>query len=311
MRSALNQAVAWGYISANPATNVTLPKCKSKPREVWTVEQAQEALALCTDCILHLAMLLALGCSMRIGEILGLTWDCVDIGGASIQQGTAFVHINKELKRCQKQSLSDLEHRGHSDVILTFPEQKQTGSTTSLVLKAPKTDSSVRTVYLPLTVAKALQAAKAQQEELQQELGGAYTNFNLVLAHEDGRPYEERQIAEKLRNFIQAHNLPPVVFHSLRHCSTSLKLELSGGNIKAVQGDTGHAQARMVTDLYAHTNHEARRQLAQKVEQDFFRQAVPSAPAPDSDLDNAIRLMKHNPELARLLMSMAGTLSGA
>lgn len=142
------------------------------------------------------------------------------------------------------------------------------------------------------------------------ELGGAYNNFNLVLAHEDGRPYEERQIAEKLRNFIQANNLPPVVFHSLRHCSTSLKLELSGGNIKAVQGDTGHAQARMVTDLYAHTNHEARRQLAQKVEQNFFRQTAPSAPASDSDLDNAIRLMKDNPELAKLLMSMAGKLSG-
>lgn len=134
-------------------------------------------------------------------------------------------------------------------------------------------------------------------------------DFNLVLAHEDGRPYEERQIAEKLRNFIQAHNLPPVVFHSLRHCSTSLKLELSDGNIKAVQGDTGHAQARMVTDLYAHTNHEARRKLAQRVEQDFFHQVSPK-PVPDSDLDNAIRLMKSNPELAKLLMSMAGTLSG-
>lgn len=309
LRSAFKQAVAWGYISTNPAINVTLPKCKSKPREVWTAEQAQEALALCTDSTLRLAMLLALGCSLRIGEILGLTWDCVNIEEANVQQGNAFVRIEKELKRCQKQSLSDLQHRGRSDIILTFPELKQTGSTTSLVLKAPKTDSSIRTVYLPLTVANALRAIKAQQDELQRELGGAYTNFNLVLAHEDGRPYEERQVAEKLRNFIREHNLPPVVFHSLRHCSTSLKLELSGGNIKAVQGDTGHAQARMVTDLYAHTNHEARRQLAQKVEQDFFRQVSPSTPILDSDLDNAIHLMKNNPELAKLLMSMVGKLA--
>lgn len=309
LRSALNQAVAWGYISTNPAANVTLPKYKSKPREVWTVEQAQEALTLCADSVLHLAMLLALGCSMRIGEILGLTWDCVNIEEADIYQGNAFVRIEKELKRCQKQSLSDLEHRGHSDVVMTFPEQKQTGSTTSLVLKAPKTDSSIRIVYLPQTVAHALQNAKAQQDGLKMELGGAYHDFNLVLAHEDGRPYEERQIAEKLRNFIQEHNLPPVVFHSLRHCSTSLKLELSGGNIKAVQGDTGHAQARMVTDLYAHTNHEARRQLAKRVEQDFFHHAALSTPAPGNDVDNAIKLMKDNPELAKLLMSMAGKLA--
>lgn len=44
------------------------------------------------------------------------------------------------------------------------------------------------------------------------------------------------------------------MFHSLRHCSASLKLQIGGGNIKAVQGDTGHAQSRMVTDLYAHTH---------------------------------------------------------
>lgn len=304
LRSALNQAVTWGYITLNPAINVTLPKCISKPREVWTIEQAQEALALCTDSILRLAMLLALGCSMRVGEILGLTWDCVNL-----EHESSFVRVEKELKRSQKKSLSDLKHRGRSDVILTFPEQKQTHSTTALVLKAPKTDSSIRTIYLPQTVANALQDAKSRQDELKLELGGAYSDFNLVLAHKDGRPCEERQISEKLRNFIRENNLPPVVFHSLRHCSTSLKLELSGGNIKAVQGDTGHAQARMVTDLYAHTNHEARRQLAQKVEQNFFRQTAPAVPALDNDLDNAIRLMQDNPELAKLLMSMAGQLS--
>ena len=309
LRSALNQAVTWGYISINPANNVTLPKYKPQSREVWSPEQAQQALELCADDILRLAMLLALGCSMRIGEILGLTWDCVDMSETSMKQGTACVCINKELKRCQKQSLADLEHHGHSDVIFAFPEKKRTGSTTSLVLKSPKTDSSVRTVYLPDTVSYALRDMKASQNELKGLLGGSYEDFNLVLAHEDGRPYEERQIAEKLRKFIQESNLPPVVFHSLRHCSTSLKLELSGGNIKAVQGDTGHTQARMVTDLYAHTNHEARRQLAQKVEQDFFHQITPSTPIPSNDVDDAIKLMKDNPELAKLLMSMAGKLA--
>ena len=39
---------------------------------------------------------------MRIGEILGLTWDCVDFSEESIMDGTAHVTINKELKRCQK-----------------------------------------------------------------------------------------------------------------------------------------------------------------------------------------------------------------
>ena len=77
-----------------------------------------------------------------------------------------------------------------------------------------------------------------------------------------------------LRKLTDATGLPPVVFHSLRHCSASLKLQIGGGNIKAVQGDAGHAQSRMVTDLYAHTNNEERRRLAEKVEADFFHRWI-------------------------------------
>lgn len=105
-------------------------------------------------------------------------------------------------------------------------------------------------------------------------LDSDYQDFGLVIAHEDGRPYEERQIAFLLRKLTDATGLPPVVFHSLRHCSASLKLQIGGGNIKAVQGDTGHAQSRMVTDLYAHTNNEERRRLAEKVEADSSRNGL-------------------------------------
>ena len=110
-----------------------------------------------------------------------------------------------------------------------------------------------------------------RREEEKTLMGTAYTDYGLVLAHEGGHPYEERQIANLIRKFNQMHALSPVVFHSPRHCSVSMKLQLSGGDIKAVQGDTGPAQAQMVTDLYAHTSNEDRRQLAKKVEQKFFR----------------------------------------
>ena len=49
LRSALNQAVIWEYITST-------------------------------------AMVLALGCSMCIGEILGLTWDCVDYLDEKVSQ---------------------------------------------------------------------------------------------------------------------------------------------------------------------------------------------------------------------------------
>jgi len=55
-------------------------------------------------------------------------------------------------------------------------------------------------------------------------IGAEYTSYGLVIVHEDDRPYEELQIAVMLRALINEHNLTLVVLHSLRHCSTSLKL---------------------------------------------------------------------------------------
>lgn len=44
-----------------------------------------------------------------------------------------------------------------------------------------------------------------------------------------------------------------VVFHSLCHSSITYKLKLNGGDVKAVQGDSGHSQTSMVTDVYSHS----------------------------------------------------------
>ena len=81
---------------------------------------------------------------------------------------------------------------------------------------------------------------------------------------------EANWVRKQLKAVIQQNHLDPVVFHSLRNSSTSLKLELSKGDIKAAQGDTGHAQASMVTDVYARTNNTQCKKLARLVEQNFF-----------------------------------------
>ena len=307
LRSALNQAITWGCIQVNPAQNATLPEYEKTARTVWTADEAQRAVDLCDDPILRLALLLALGCSMRIGEILGLTWECVQLSEEDRNAGAACVLIDKELKRCDKSSLQDLERRGRSKVRFIFPEMKQKHPCkTALVLKAPKTASSIRNIYLPETVSTALLEMQARQAEEKALLGEAYTGYGLVIAHEDGRPYEERQIADLLRSFIAKNNLPPVVFHSLRHCSATVKLQISGGNIKAVQGDTGHAQARMVTDLYAHTDNEARRKLAQKVEQDFFQKSAQTKQTAADDAQRAYQLLLENPNMAKLILAAMG-----
>ena len=91
----------------------------------------------------------------------------------------------------------------------------------------------------------------------------------MVVAQNNGRPYETRQIDRKLKDFNADFDLRSVVFHSLRHSSTSIKLKVSGGDIKSVQGDTGHAVSDMVTDVYSHIFDSNRRRLAKQVDEQF------------------------------------------
>ena len=309
IRSALNQAIRWDYLQGNnPAMAVELPRYKKGKRDAWTDQEAYNALCLCTDPILALCMSLALGCSMRIGEILGLTWDCVHIEPELVEADEAYLIVDKELRRSHKKSIAKLREQGRDDIYFTFPAWKQTESTTVLVLKAPKTESSVRSIYLPQTVVQALLEQKAVQESYKRDLGSEYQDYNLVVAQENGRPHEERQIAEKLNKLIRENNLRPVVFHSLRHSSTSLKLKLSGGDIKTVQKDTGHSQSRMVTDVYSHSFDEDRKHLARKVDKLFFAQSQqkePQKPAADPSTEEAMKMLQSNPEMAQAFLQMA------
>ena len=83
---------------------------------------------------------------------IGLTWDCVDISEESIRAGKASVFVNKELQRVNKKIMKTLDSK---DVIRVFPEAGPWNKTV-LVLKTPKTLTSVRKVFLPKTVAEML-----------------------------------------------------------------------------------------------------------------------------------------------------------
>ena len=58
------------------------------------------------------------------------------------------------------------------------------------------------------------------------------------------------------------------------------KLKLNGGDIKAVQGDSGHSRINMVTDVYFHIIDDDRRKNAELFEQAFYEK---------KDLDPSMR----------------------
>ena len=76
--------------------------------------------------------------------------------------------------------------------------------------------------------------------------------------------------SECMVKLIQDNDLPDVVFHSFRHASITYKLKWNGGDMKSVQGDSGHARMDMVADVYSHIIDEDRRYNAQKFEEQFY-----------------------------------------
>lgn len=266
LRSAFNQAVKWEMVTKNPCVNATLPKEDHKPRNIWDADTLFKALELCDDDLLDLAINLAFACSLRLGEILGLTWDCIDIRDESVEAGKAYLFVNKELQRVNKDALEKL---GDKDVILKFPAVFARNCTI-LVLKTPKTETSVRKVYIPRTVVDKLKQRFEQLQEYKELFGDEFVDYNLVFCNANGRPIEGQVIERGFNKLIKDNDLPKVVFHSLRHTSITYKLKLNGGDVKSVQGDSGHAQSKMVSDVYSHIIDEDRRVNAQKIENAFY-----------------------------------------
>ena len=167
LRSCFEQAVKWELMEKNPAIHATVPKYKSKKREIWTAETLMHALDVCEDEVLSFAINLAFAGSLRIGELLGLTWDCVDVSENAIREGKSFIYINKELQRVSKEAIKQLDAK---DILMVFPEEGKLCKTVR-VLKTPKMESSVRKVFLPGTVAEMLVKRKQEQEEIRASSG--------------------------------------------------------------------------------------------------------------------------------------------
>ena len=310
LKCAFKQAVRWELVAKNPFDNVMLPKVEYKKRDIWTADMIRTALDQCTDSKLYVAMNLSFACSLRMGEILGLTWSNVHISDEEIAADNAYVYIDKELTRASKRAIEML---GQKDIYHVFTPLFPNTST-RVILKKPKTDSSIRKVWLPKTLAYILREWKASQDELRGFLGDEYQDYDLVVALPNGRPCEDRIILKEFEKLREKAGLPRVVFHSLRHSSTTYKLKLNHGDLKATQGDTGHAEIDMITSVYAHILDEDRKVNAQKFETAFYakpdlrnvrppEESAKTEPA-TLDLESLVEQLQKSPELASALAAL-------
>ena len=158
----------------------------------------------------------------------------------------------------------------------------------------------------PKTVAEMLVERKKDIDEYKELFGEEFDDYGLVFCSVNGHPIERQVINRMFNKLIRDNGLSKVVFHSIRHTSITYKLKLNGGDMKSVQGDSGHAQMKMVAN-------------AQRIEETFYAKDGKQNDAPDrekagrvvesgtqeSDMDTLMRLLQ-KPEMAQMLKALAG-----
>lgn len=304
LRCAFNQAVKWEYIAKNPFLNATLPEYKEKKRQALTPEQFHKVLEF-TDrpdiydyYLIHCAMQLAFACSLRGGEVGGAQWK-------QYSRGNKILCIDRVIDRVNKNLLDKLPKM---EILYRFPNLYP-GTKTVVVLKQPKTEGSIRNVYIPDTVARKLDKLYQMQESLKQELGSdGYMDYGLIICQANGRPIMTEHLNKRFKEILTAMqdpNIDPdsIVFHSIRHTSAGVKLRISKGDLKAVQGDGGWNTADMITKRYAHILDEDRRLLAEEMEDQFYQKTnnqpeeLQEKKVAAIDTDALVSAIVNNPEL--------------
>lgn len=303
LRCAWNQAVRWEIVKKNVFIGANLPNSKSKTREIWTASEIQHALDVCDDQMLYLCINIAFSCSVRISELVALTWDCVFISNEDIEKDNARLIVDKQLIRAYKR---DLDILTKDEVYKVFEKQVTRSCKTTLILKSLKMNGEARTVWIPRTVAYMLREWKKKQDELKAAISDIYQDHNLVICFEDGRPCDKSNIEKRFNNLIQKNNLKKVVFHSLRHSSTTYKLKLNHGDIKATQGDTGHRSAEMITKRYAHILDEDRKINATKFDDEFYSHSdeIQEKQSESQEVNNLLNMLKNDDDLRNQLKKL-------
>lgn len=245
-------------IPKNPAKNIKLPKQEKVERRVLSVSEQATFLAHLNNekWLPHAPLFLTmLGTGMRIGEILGLSWDCVDFDRGEIRVDKALVY---------GKSISDGRYR------FTF--------------QTPKTASSKRVIPMLKEVENALHRQYTSQARLRLLIGEKWQPLagfeNLVFANMSGRPYRETHIRDFLVTIIQEINdeeitlaekekREPILMehfspHSLRHTFATRAFE-NGVPAKSVQAILGHSSVAMTLDLYTHTTADKKREDMEKL----------------------------------------------
>ncbi len=185
------------------------------PEDVLSPAEAGQLLAAARPGFYGTFFLTAVLTGARVGELTALTWDDVDLEGATVTI---------------ERTVSWAKPRGTKD--RATPR-----------FYRPKTESSRRTIPLSAELVSALRRWK---------LACPPSPLDLVFPSTDGRPRHRSTIThDGLRPALKAAGLRRVTIHSLRHSFAS-GLIMQGRPVTEVAHLLGHASPAVTLNVYSH-----------------------------------------------------------
>jgi integrase len=228
LHRALSDAVRWGMLVRNPCDLVDPPRAQRPAVRALDAEEVARLLAACTGDDLGPLVTVAVLTGLRQGELLGLTWDDIDL------------------------------ERGELRVMRAVQRVRGRG----LVVVPPKTASSRRLVPLPPQAVAALREQRRRQAEARLKAGPAWADGNWVFTTALGLPYHPSDVAHRFQRLLEHAGLPRLRFHDLRHTTASLLLG-EGVHPKVVASLLGHSTIQITLDTYSHVTPGLARQAAE------------------------------------------------
>jgi integrase len=216
LHKALEQAVKWGAVPRNVCKAVTPPKPNPEDIRPLDAEQAKRLFKAAHGTRLEALYVLAVTAGLRVGELLGLKWEDVDLDTVTLR-----------IRRTRSQARSGP----------TFTTPK---------------NGKGRSIKLTRRAVEALKSHRVAQNVERLKAGSLWQDNNLVFSTTTGKPLDFRNLATaSFKPLLKKAGLPDIRFHDLRHTCATLLLS-RGHHPKLVQELLGHASVAMTLDRYSH-----------------------------------------------------------
>lgn len=216
LHEALDKAVELGYIADNVTENCSVPKLAAYEMKPMKSEEVGRFLEAIKGHRYEDVYYTALFTGMRESELMGLTWDCVDLDNGTIR-------IYRQLQRTYEGGKYEFRS----------PKNRK-----SRIIK-PARDVIDRLSQLDSYPADS--GINPSERFVFTDSKGEHMTINMIY-----KPF--KQIAKQI-------GLGDMRFHDLRHTYAMLSLQ-SGCDIKTLSSNLGHATSAFTLDRYGHVSEE-------------------------------------------------------